>query len=655
MFSDLPNHPRVQLVRRRGSPIPQYTKQSQEYDPALARKVDVRGADRSRYFCPIITLPPKDTLPFMAFPTFTIEKIEKKNKITKRTRNVNVETKYRESSAQTIPWEPPYKIVGEGDPEILKLDFLKWGSGLPAGMHEVQLIERARMKAAWEKVMKPNVNDENSLNQFRDYLEAMERDEWAFREQAEKEEQLAKIRKKLHEVELRKLDAHRRGVINRYHAVNIIDEHVDKKAEIYGPLMRHGEHPKRWHQIIDERMKKYRAQFIGVEQFSTLPRWLDQATKLKKNYLPSKSLGTRLCIKETRWSAPVLTQLHEELKNLRKEMKKQPCSLRTRVEDVQLESYTPEVEGMSQMEEDMYEAIVLLQSIIRGRATQMMVESLQGTLGKLQGTIVGTLLDFLNKELRRLLEERKAHAMCLLNERERYIREAAEAGRRQKELRRRREHDEMFKQIVKVTQDTVDMYLQDIITEGMDFASKEEANDYVIKLAEKIEKETDETYEESAKITIDEQDEIIADLVHHFVLPEVQKILIREKINSQQKQNLKMVHETIYSKFEKLPKIERTESSVTTTTDEMVMNILEEMAKRMFSTEEGDLVERQLVGYQDPLELYLSKLAEEPEMCDNFVTSDNIYNIGDDKDEFYFRNEDLDTITEVDSESTSGK
>lgn len=49
-----------------------------------------------------------------------------------------------------------------------------------------------------------------------------------------------------------------------------------------------------------------------------------------------------------------------------------------------------------------------------------MVQKLKGALGKLQGNIVGSLLDFLNKELRRLLEERKAHAMCLIYERERY-------------------------------------------------------------------------------------------------------------------------------------------------------------------------------------------------------------------------------------------
>lgn len=42
------------------------------------------------------------------------------------TKNEHVQTVYRDSSAQTVPWEPPYKIIGEGEPEVLKLDFLKW-------------------------------------------------------------------------------------------------------------------------------------------------------------------------------------------------------------------------------------------------------------------------------------------------------------------------------------------------------------------------------------------------------------------------------------------------------------------------------------------------------------------------------------------------
>lgn len=72
---------------------------------------------------------------------------------------------------------------------------------------------------------------------------------------------------------------------------------------------------------------------------------------------------------------------------------------------------------------------------------------LQETLSRLSGSVVGSLLDFLNKELRRLMDERRIHAMCLLFDRERHAKEAAEAGRRQIEIRRRKEHDEMFKQV----------------------------------------------------------------------------------------------------------------------------------------------------------------------------------------------------------------
>lgn len=66
-------------------------------------------------------------------------------------------------------------------------------------------------------------------------------------------------------LELRKLEVERRGFQKRYKEMNVIDEHHDKKSEIYAPLMRHGEHPKRWHLVIDEKLKQYRAQFIGKE------------------------------------------------------------------------------------------------------------------------------------------------------------------------------------------------------------------------------------------------------------------------------------------------------------------------------------------------------------------------------------------------------
>lgn len=49
----------------------------------------------------------------------------------------------------------------------------------------------------------------------------------------------------------------------KYHPVNVVDEHADYKSELYAPMMRHGVHPKRWHQVIDDHNAKYRANYKG--------------------------------------------------------------------------------------------------------------------------------------------------------------------------------------------------------------------------------------------------------------------------------------------------------------------------------------------------------------------------------------------------------
>lgn len=55
------------------------------------------------------------------------------------------------------------------------------GRGLPAGLAEVEMIERARMKRAWEATLPP-LNDLSQLDKRRRMMEEMERKEWAFRE-----------------------------------------------------------------------------------------------------------------------------------------------------------------------------------------------------------------------------------------------------------------------------------------------------------------------------------------------------------------------------------------------------------------------------------------------------------------------------------------
>ncbi|KAK4873312.1 hypothetical protein RN001_015341 [Aquatica leii] len=621
MFSDLSHRPRQEVVMRESSSIPKYTeKQPQSELPQTHKTMDINGTDRYKFFSKPLHTPKKLPVVDIQYPLV----VQFNAKTSKRKLNKMIQTQYRESSAQTIPWEPEnYVIMDDSDPELLMLDFLKWGSGLPCGMHETKLIERARMKRAWEKSLPP-ITDAKTLEYRRLYLDAVARDEWAFREQeikdihdlrmelliqminethkksktrieeklksyckaklAEKEVKLKKLRHNS-DREMRKLEMKRHGVRRSYGPVDVIEEHFNKKSELYAPLMRHGENPKRWHQVIDDHMQIYRAQFLGVEDICTLPSWLDKATMISHSSI--KLPGTRLCIKETKWTSPVLKQLHEELKCLRKK-EKHHCTLLVKVERRRSESVTPQVDAGDDFEESMHQASILVESFLRGRASQVLiyegrdrcrelimelrgthalqeqekeklfyerleVKSQQREYTKLASNVVGTLLDFLNKELRRLIDERKIHAMCLMFERERHFREAAEAGRRQAELRRRLEHDEMFKQVVKVNQDTIDLYLEDIITEGMDFTSQLEASLFVKKLAKSIDKKTYATHKTQKYA---EKEELVANLVHNFLLPEVEKQMLRDRIKQKQQIYLKTVHDSIYDYCETLPKAE---------------------------------------------------------------------------------------------------
>ncbi|NWI37860.1 CFA91 protein, partial [Picathartes gymnocephalus] len=121
------------------------------------------------------------------------------------------------------------------------------------------------------------------------------------------------------------------------------------------------------------------------------------------------------------------------------------------------------------------------------------------------------MLDFLSKELVRLQEEQKIHAMVMLAERQRRMREAEESGRRQLEERRRQEEDELFRQareggcwdcrqfVVNVQNRTIDTFLEDIILSSMERTAEEQAREEVQKRAVEI---NDIAYEMESRYVI---------------------------------------------------------------------------------------------------------------------------------------------------------
>ena len=101
---------------------------------------------------------------------------------TELTRTIAVQTKYRETETNTDPYTPDYTIrPGEKEPEVLSLAALTYQRGLPAGTAEVEMIERARAKRAFEASLPPTT-DVSSFEIRRQMMEEQETREWKARE-----------------------------------------------------------------------------------------------------------------------------------------------------------------------------------------------------------------------------------------------------------------------------------------------------------------------------------------------------------------------------------------------------------------------------------------------------------------------------------------
>ncbi|KAJ9588344.1 hypothetical protein L9F63_018270 [Diploptera punctata] len=645
MFSDA--YPRIKIVLSRINRVPPWIDTSWEARqlsykmPSKRTKTfDIGGKDRHRFFRrPVVPyLQPSGTSVH-----FTDTDTELEQDIVYGTQNNATQTDYRESETQTSPWAPPVLCNSTSPPEILTLASLSWENGLPAGMHEVEIIERARKKRAWEKLL-PTSGDKKSIELMRHMIDTMERDEWLFREaeietinkmrlelsqkllqqiqqeesnklndrvqrywlskQQEKNKKIQKIRNNCSR-ELRKLALRHKNIQMKYHEMDIVEEHRDRKSELYGPQMRYGEHPKRSHEII-----KVRSRFLthvkGLEILETIPRKKHASEHLTN--LPVRKVY-ELCVRETRWTEDELTQLHKDLKDISegKSEESGPLRLVFRAPKPIEELKIPGTKGVQDEEEQIYQSSVFLQKIIKGRAIQTLmckgrrkyqelIEEIKSTTALQQadvmhitqqrdeaesllreqvlqkrqddrvkeimsffkGQTISSTLDFLSKELWRLQDERRIHAFVMLAERLRYKREAAEAGRRQVEERRRREHDEIFKQLVKVHQDTVDMYLEDLVMESMDWVAEAEARHHVRDVAQKIDKAAEQV---TLRQNCLEQEELVADLIHNFVVPEVQKQIIRKQIKQKQAKYLQEAHACIYNEVENLPPVEHLEDT----------------------------------------------------------------------------------------------
>ncbi|KAM7127301.1 cilia- and flagella-associated protein 91 isoform 2-T9 [Ciconia maguari] len=452
-----------------------------------------------------------------------------------------------------------------------------------AKLQEVRL--EVLKKLLWRREKNQNELDAKRLH-----------DHWQNHQKAKEE----KIKKIQHDcaLMLRKLIAKRKNVFGKLERRDIIKEYTDFASQIYAPLSRIGYFPDN-HSECYVVKNFYLNTFAGLcELEASLP---DSVTQLKIKAPKPKYTTTKTgFIKRSARLEVELAQVHQALlekKNKVKEPKK-PLRFLEKVEKPVPRPPTPILEKPSIEEEETELAVICLQKLLRGRAIQNMMfegkkkrlelirelrtthalqedgqlllkaeeqmtlalqqqhdlqmhklSSVESHLAREEGRVLANIFDFLSKELVRLQEERKIHAFVMLAERQRRMREAEESGRRQVEERRRQEEDEIFKQVVKVHQSTIDSYLEDIILSGMEITAEEQAREEIQRMAVEI---NDIAYEMESRRTRLQSEEIVAELVYDFLIPEAEKMSIREKVRQSQRKHIYAAHQIIHRGIEKV-------------------------------------------------------------------------------------------------------
>ncbi|XP_030614578.1 cilia- and flagella-associated protein 91 isoform X2 [Archocentrus centrarchus] len=579
---------------------------------------NVTGADYCKYFKrPLIhfaqQIPPSVVY---ALPREDFETSDKSNAEQQPTHfTVGVQTDYRESEAQTDPYSPEYVIQpGTTPSELLQMAALTWGHGLPAGLAEVEMIERARAKRAWEASLPP-LSDLSQLDKRRHMMEEMEAKEWAFREgeieklqearlavlndllrqrdEAQKDAtnaRLNQIYSKLQEDKKTKQNKRRTDYERSLRKLEAKRKNEERKLErfaiashTYVPRIRRDIFPIR---NINSKLLTscYLDTYEGLQELELQL----SASVLKPEVKKTKSKLIKDIMKPPDSRAVQLVKKYKALKE-EQDMKKavKASHFLLRKEKPIPHPPTPTVEERPEGEEEKELAVIFLQKLLRGRRIQyemvkgkeehrdliqelrtvhalkreeqeqqkankghiMMLKKQRDKHGlkeASQAGVVGAELeqvfDTLSKELIHLQEERKVHAFTLLAERDRRLREAEESGRRQVEERKRIKEDEIFRQVVQVHQETVDLYLEDIILGSSEHIADQQTREEIHKRAKEL---NDIAYAIEESRDNLQSEEIVSELVYSFLIPEVKKIDVRRRVHQKQHRHLQAARSII--------------------------------------------------------------------------------------------------------------
>ena len=334
-----------------------------------------------------------------------------------KTKTAEIQTIFRESEAQTDPYSPEYVVDKENVPEVLAIAHFKFGSGLPASMAEMDLIEQMREKRAFDNALPPT-SDEACFTLRRQLMEQQEFREWNKREEdikrlqnerlnllqsalvereketeekhaqrteeirlrktEDKERAHAKIQRKRIKV-LRKMYKARKNVETKGAKRDIIEEYANFGSTVYAPITRDG-------LSLDKKANKYEVQPEALSSYAGLNE-LHEVLAVKK----PKVFNSKISVDKVRFNfrknisrkdvdhmkalgkAQVfIDTFNEQLKNEREAADKHEdvyAQVKMRGNSPVFKHGNPDATAEELEEDDKRKrAIVLLQRLLRGRA-----------------------------------------------------------------------------------------------------------------------------------------------------------------------------------------------------------------------------------------------------------------------------------------------
>ncbi|KAL3315706.1 Cilia- and flagella-associated protein 91 [Cichlidogyrus casuarinus] len=510
-------------------------------------------------------------------------------------RSIGTQTIYRESEVQTDPYSPEVVLKPGSKPEVLSLAALNYGNGLPAGVHEVEMILRQRHRNEVEASLpklKDIFNDPVKIAERRRVLDELDAADWAYREKEIDEsvtffqinscriqEQRMKILKSLlqkREKNIHMLDSRRlnnlwdikrcenakfvekvRHLLLRKtflkmtesQGKNIICNYADFSSEVYAPLTRNG-------QFLDKNAKKFKIKspyletmsgLMELEEFMVQRNFLEQEIKCpqpKSKYTAAGHKKAAYRYELEMIELEKLDALVAELQNVIRGRADQIRYYRDKEKRIDL---IKELRSTHTLLDD--DALVLDTKLNVVRMAQAQhneildkFDILDQELTRYEGPVTGDMLDLLSKEMVRLLEEERVRNLANKAKLERRMREAKESGRRQIEERRRREHEEMFKQMVKVYQDTTDRYLEDLFKYTIETTASVMAEDELERIAEEMQAKDIEASLETSELRANE---VASEVIRNFLIPHVDRLTQKYLTSLKEKPLLLAAHKEV--------------------------------------------------------------------------------------------------------------